>query len=129
MENKKAEVRLAGKWRLNRTFTVTAAEKKNLMLFNDQEYIVDFSADGIMTETSAGETTAVTYQFEPTTRTINFQQSSRCQPSPISGVADSCFRVIPINESEMYFMSPTSLENDSDEFEIILLECVEQSLF
>lgn len=120
MENKKAEVRLTGRWRLSRTFTVTAAEERNITVFQDHEYVVNFSDSGIMTEASTGETTTITYHYEPITRTISFQQSSRRLPSSIGDRTDLRFRVIPLNESEMYFMSPPSIE-DGDEFEIILL--------
>lgn len=122
MENKKPEVRLTGRWRLHRTFTVTAAQEKNTVLFRDQEYIVDFSDGDTMTESSDGEITKVAYHYEPMTRAISFRQSSRRHPSPISRRADLQFRIIPLNETEMYFMSPPSIEDDSDEFELILLE-------
>ena len=125
MKNKNAEVRLAGRWRLSRMFTVTATEEKNLKVFQDQEYVADFSSGDTVTESAAGEETTVAYHYDVTTRTISFQQSSRCQPSPISGRVDLCFRVIPLNQSEMYFMSPPAIEDESDEFEIVLLERIE----
>lgn len=123
MENKNAQVRLTGQWRLSRKFTTNGSDERNLVLYNQPpEYIVGFPAEAIITERCGNDVSTVMYHYDPDTKVISIQQSNRSRPSPISGKTESLYRIIPLNDREMYFQSPHTVEDDSSDFEMILLE-------
>jgi hypothetical protein len=123
MENRKTGSRLDGKWRVVRKFIAGDAAGKSLTLYED--YFVEFAAGDTLIETHGDEITTTTYSFDPGFGTIEVQPTSRTQPSPISGAGSTIFRVVPLNNREMYIRKPHSVEADG-EFETILLECLKR---
>lgn len=124
MKKKENEVTLDGRWRLSRRFTVEGGDRRNLTTYGREDHIVEFPAQGIITERSGNEVTTVIYHYDPPTRVIDIRQSDRAAPSPLSCHKNNLFRVIPLNEREMYFQKPYSVEAEDPhtEFEMILLE-------
>ncbi|GAB0481669.1 hypothetical protein KML24007_04150 [Alistipes indistinctus] len=122
MVNKKAGVRLTGRWRLSRRFNVNGANEHNLRGFGLEEYIIEFLMDGVMTVTNDGLPISATYQYEPASRIISIEFSDSDSESPLAG--DTPFRIIPLNEREMYFQRLSSVEVNpfDDSFEVILFE-------
>jgi hypothetical protein len=119
MENQKKESRLDGKWRVVRKFIAGDAGGKSLTLYED--YFVEFAAGDTLIETHDDEVTTTSYCFDPGSGTIDVQPITRSQPSPISDAGSAIFRVVPLNDREMYLRKPHSVEA-SGEFETILLE-------
>jgi hypothetical protein len=119
MGNRKTGSRPDGKWRVVRKFIAGDAAGKSLTLYED--YFVEFAADGTLIETHGAEVTTTTYHFDPGSGTIEVQPTTRSQPSPISGVGSTIFRVVHLNDREMYLRKPHSVEVGG-EFETILLE-------
>ncbi len=118
MENRKTDSRLDGKWRVVRKFIDGDPGGRNITLYDD--YIVEFAAGDTLIETHGNEVTITTYRFDPGSGTIHIQPTSRSQPSPISGASSAIFRIVPLNEREMYLRKPHSVEAGG-EFEMILL--------
>jgi hypothetical protein len=119
MEHQKKESRLDGKWRVVRKFIAGDAAGKSLTLYED--YFVEFAVGDTLTETHGDEVTTTSYRFDPGSGTIEVQPATRSQPSPISGAGSAIFRVVPLNDREMYLRKPHSVEAGG-EFETILLE-------
>ena len=119
MENRKIESWLESRWRVVRKFIAGDAAGKSLTLYED--YFVEFAASGTLIETYGDEVTTTTYHFDPGFGTIEIQPTTRSQPSPISCTGGAIFRVVPLNDREMYLRKPHSIEVDG-EFETILLE-------
>ncbi len=121
MENREKETRLDGKWRVVRKFIAGDAAGKSLTLYED--YFVEFADGDTLIETHGDEVTTTTYRFDPVAGTIDIQPTTHSQPSPISGADGAIFRVVPLNDREMYLRKPHSVEAGG-EFETILLEKV-----
>ncbi len=119
MENRKKEIRLDGKWRVVRKFIDGDPGGRNITLYDD--YIVEFAAGDTLIETHRAKVTTTTYHFDPGSCTIEIQPVARTQPSSISGAGGAIFRVVPLNDREMYLRKPHSVEAGGD-FETILLE-------
>lgn len=119
MENREIESRLDGKWRVVRKFIAGDAAGKSLTLYED--YFVKFAAGDTLIETHGDEVTATSYHFDTDAGTIEIQPVARTKPSPISGAGGARFRVVPLNDREMYLRKPHSVEVGG-EFEMILLE-------
>ncbi len=92
---------------------------RNITLYDD--YIVEFAAGDTLIETHGNKITTTTYRFDPGSGTIEIQPTSRTQSSPISGASGAIFRIVPLNDREMYLRKPHSVEAAGD-FETILLE-------
>ena len=119
MENQKKEIRLDGKWRVIRKFIDGDPGGRNITLYDD--YIVEFVAGDTIIETHGNEVTTTSYRLDPEAGTIEIQPTSRTQSSPISGAGCAIFRIVPLNDREMYLRKPHSVEAGGD-FETILLE-------
>lgn len=122
MENKKTEVCLIGRWQLIRQFNVDGAGGRNLRILGPEEHIVEFLDDGTLTEIAADLIATTTFHYEPATRTISIQPANLNSESPLAN--GTPFRIIPLDNSEIYFVSECSLggNDESCDFEIILLE-------
>jgi hypothetical protein len=124
MENRKKECyRLDGKWRVVRKFTAGGdATEQNTTLFED--YVVEFATGGTLIETHDGEVTTVTYRFDAEAGTIEtLPATDSTQSNPIFGGGGAIFRVVPLNDREIYLRRPHSVEAEG-EFETILLKKV-----
>ncbi len=119
MENREIESRLDGKWRVVRKFIAGDAAGKSLTLYED--YFVEFGAGDALIETHGDEVTRTSYRFKPGSGTIEIQSTTRSQPSPICGAGGAIFRVVHLNDREVYLRKPHSVEVGG-EFETILLE-------
>jgi hypothetical protein len=119
MENGRKEIRLDGKWRVVRKFIGGDAAGKSMTLYED--YIVEFAAGDTLIETHGNEVTTTSYRLDPGSGTIDIQPTTRSQPSPISGAGSTIFRIVPLNDREMYLRKPHSVEAEG-EFETILME-------
>lgn len=77
-----------------------------------------------MTEAGDGAITTTPYHYNQTTRVIHIQPTDHTPPRLISGSGDAPFRIIPLNDEEMYFLRPHSVEvGDEDSvIESFLLE-------
>jgi hypothetical protein len=93
MDNRRVDNRLDGKWRVVRKFIADDTAGKSMTMYED--YFVEFVADDTLIETHGAETTTTSYRFDPDTRTIEIQPTTRSQPSPISGAGDTIFHIIP----------------------------------
>ncbi len=122
MENHKKEIRLDGKWRVVRKFIDGDPGGRNITMYDD--YMVEFAAGDTLIETHGNEVSTTIYRFDPGSGTIEIQPTRRSQSSPISGADGMIFRVVPLNDREMYLRKPHSVEIGGD-FETILLEMVE----
>lgn len=118
MENRKKEIRLDGKWRVVRKFIDGGEAGKSLTLFED--YFVEFAAGDTLIETCDNEVTTTTYRFDAGSGTIEILATG-AQQSPILGAGSAIFRIVSLNDHEMYFRKPHSVEA-AGEFELILLE-------
>lgn len=120
----KAQFNLIGKWQVRRQFNVDATGERNLKSFSDQECIVEFAGDGNFTVLLAGSESTAAYSFDSASKTLRIRQSEDSQASPIAGSDDTTYRVIPLNDREMYFQKPHSVEVSlpNIEFETFLLE-------
>ncbi len=119
MENRKIDIRLDGKWRVIRKFIDGDTAGKSMTIYED--YFVEFPAGGTIIETHGEEVTRTSYHFEPGSDTIEIEPTTRSRPSPISGAGGAIFRIVPLNDREIYLRKPHSVETDGD-FETILLE-------
>ncbi len=119
MKNRKIDSRLEGKWRVVRKFIAGDAAGKSLTLYED--YFVEFADGDSLIETHGAEAMTTSYRFDPGSDTIDVQPTNRSQPSPISGAGGAIFRIVPLNDREIYLRKPHSVETDGD-FETILLE-------
>lgn len=124
MENKKIDVLLTGRWRISRQSRVDTVGEYDLTVYKGREFIVEFPNDGVMTEAGDGAITTTTYHYDPTARVISIQPTDYTPLNPISGSGDAPFRIIPLNDEEMYFLRPHSVEvGDEDSvIESFLLE-------
>ena len=121
---KNAQISLTGKWQVRRQFNVDVAGERNLKFFSEQEYIVEFAGDGTLAILLAGNESTVAYSFDPASKNMRIWQSEDSPASLITGSGDTTYRIIPLNDREMYFQKLHSVEVSSpdSEFEIILLE-------
>ena len=121
MEKRQKEIRLDGKWRVIRKFIAGDTAGKSMTIYED--YIVEFAARDNIVETHGEEVSTTTYTFNPGTRTIEIQPTTRSRPSPISGAGGAIFHIIPLNDHEIYLRKPHQIETEGD-FELILLRRV-----
>nr|DAY29172.1 MAG TPA: hypothetical protein [Caudoviricetes sp.] len=119
MGDEKAKIDLTGKWQVRRQFSVNAVAERDLKIFGDRECVVEFADAGILTELSAGDKLTCVYSFDPDFKTISIHAAAGESASAIAG---NSYRVIPLNDREMYFMTPPSIDADAYAFEITLLE-------
>ena len=122
MGTQEAKVRLAGRWRLVRKFSAPGGSPdRNTRLFNDQDYIVEFSQEGNMVERCNGVITTTMYHFDPDTRVITIQPTDRTPSSPLSGIGNAPFRVIPLTDGAMYFVRPHTVDTGDEDADFVSL--------
>lgn len=124
MKEQESKLWLTGTWRVCRKFKTNGTDEYNLIIFSGKGYIVSFPADGIITEMDGVDTTTTSYTYDSDKRVIDIQTTERTTPSPISGTGNNLFRIILLNDREVYFQKPHSVKygNTDTEFELVLLE-------
>ena len=121
MENKKTDVLLLGRWRISRQSRADSVGKHELIVCKGQEFIIGFLKDGVLTEAGDGCITTTKYHFDPTTRVISLQPTDCTPPNPISGIGDAPFRIIPLNDREMYFVRPHTVDTGDEDADFVSL--------